>query len=142
MNEPGGASQDDRAARDSGSSRPESAPSSVRAVVRVLLAFVETRARIAANEFEEQFVRLLEIAAWAAGVVFFFAIALVLGSLFIVLVFWDSNRVLAAGLLAGLFIAAGGFSALMVRTCLAARPKFLAATLAELEKDRQSVQKP
>ena len=122
---------------------PASAPSSmVRSTVRTLLSFAETRARLAANEFEEQLLRLLEVAAWAVAAVFFFAIAVLLVCLFIVLVFWDSNRILAAGLIAGLFVAGGGVSVLMVRSCLAARPKFLAATLAEFEKDRQRMGKP
>lgn len=122
---------------------PASAPSStVRSAVRTLLSFAETRARLAANEFEEQLLRLLEVAAWAVAAVFFFAIAVLLVSLFIILVFWDANRVLAAGLLAGLFIAGGGVSVMMVRACLAARPKFLAATLAEFEKDRQKMGRP
>ena len=122
---------------------PASAPSStVRSTVRTLLSFAETRARLAANEFEEQVLRLLEVAAWAVAAVFFFAIAVLLVSLFIVLVFWDANRILAAGLLAGLFITGGGVSVMMVRSCLAARPKFLAATLAEFEKDRQKMAKP
>lgn len=122
---------------------PASAPTStVRSAVRTLLSFAETRARLAANEFEEQLLRLLEVAAWAVAAVFFFAIAVLLVSLFIILVFWDANRVLAAGLLAGLFIAGGGVSVMMVRACLAARPKFLAATLAEFEKDRQRMGRP
>lgn len=142
MSEPGGAPQEGGAARDSASSTRDSAPSTARSVVRTLLSFAETRARIAANEFEEQLLRLLEVAVWAMAALFLFAIALLLVSMFIVLLFWDSNRMLAAGLLAGLFIATGGFSAMMVRTCLAARPKFLAATLTEFEKDRRSLQEP
>ena len=134
MATPGGAGPDQAAA---------SAPSStVRSTVRTLLSFAETRARLAANEFEEQVLRLLEVAAWAVAAVFFFAIAVLLVSLFIVLVFWDANRILAAGLLAGLFITGGGVSVMMVRSCLAARPKFLAATLAEFEKDRQKMANP
>ncbi len=123
-------------------SPPPPQGSTVRAALRTVLSFAETRARLAANEFEEQVLRLLEVAAWAVAAVFFFAIAVLLVSLFIVLVFWDANRVLAAGLLAGVFIAGGAVSVLMVRSCLAARPKFLAATLAEFEKDRQRVVKP
>ena len=116
--------------------------STVRSVVRTLFSFVETRTRIAASEIEEQLLRTLEIAAWAMAAVFFFAIAVLLVSLFIVLMLWDSHRELAAGLLAALFIAGGSMSVLMVRSCLAARPKFLSATLAELDKDRQRVGKP
>ena len=136
MSETGGSPrQDGAAARDP-------AESAVRTVARSLLSFVETRTRIAASEFEEQLLRLVEVAVWAVAAMFLLGIGATLLSLFIVLVFWDSNRVLAAGLLAVLFLAGGGFSALMARTCLAARPKFLATTLAELGKDRERLQKP
>lgn len=116
--------------------------SSVRSAVRTLLAFAETRARLAANEVEEQALRLLEILVWGAAAVLFFCIALVFVSLFIVLVFWDSNRLLAAGLVAGFFVTGATVSMLMVRAGLAARPRFLAATLAELQKDRAQVSPP
>jgi uncharacterized membrane protein YqjE len=124
-----GAPSDDASARGSGSS--------LRSALRTLLSFAETRARLAANEFEEQVLRVLEVAVWAAAALLLFAIALVFIALFIVLVFWDSNRLLAAGLVAAFFVAGGALSALMVRSGLAARPKFLAATLAELQKDRE-----
>ena len=116
--------------------------SSVRSALRTLLSFAETRARLAANEFEEQVLRLLEVGVWAAAALLFSAIALVFIALFVVLVFWDSNRLLAAGLVAAFFVAGGAVSALMVRAGLAARPKFLAATLAELQKDREKIGKP
>ena len=121
---------------------PASAESSVRSTLRTILSFAQTRASLAANEFEEQVLRFLEIVVWGAAAFLFFAIALVLVAIFVVLLFWDSNRVLAAGLVAGLFIVGGAASTLMVRSCLAARPKFLAATLAELEKDRQRIARP
>jgi uncharacterized membrane protein YqjE len=116
--------------------------SSVRSALRTVLAFAETRARLAANEFEEQALRLLEVVVWAVAALLFFAIALVFIALFIVLLFWDSNRLLAAGLVAAFFVAGGLASALMVRAGLAARPKFLAATLAELQKDREKMGAP
>jgi len=116
--------------------------SSVRSALRTVLAFAETRARLAANEFEEQVLRLLEVGVWAAVALLFSAIALVFVAFFVVLVFWDSNRLLAAGLVAAFFVAGGAVSVLMVRSGLAARPKFLAATLAELQKDRAKMGKP
>jgi uncharacterized membrane protein YqjE len=118
------------------------AASSVRAALRTLLSFAETRARLAANEFEEQALRILEVAVWAAAALLSFAIALVFIALFVVLAFWDSNRLLAAGLVAAFFVAGAAGGALMVRSGLAARPRFLAATLAELHKDRERAGKP
>lgn len=125
-----------------GTPQDEAVPSAVRAALLSLLAFAQTRTRIAASEFEEQLLRLLEVAVWAVVALILLSFALLLAAFLIVLVFWDTNRLLATGLLAGLFAVAGGFSVLRVRRCMAARPKFLAATLAELNKDRQRMQKP
>lgn len=121
------------------SSRDPAQPSSVRASLRTLLSFAETRARLAANELEEQVLRLAEVAVWAAAAMLFAVIGLVFLSLFVVLLFWDSNRLLAAGLVAAFFVIGGIASALMARAGLAARPKFLTATLAELKKDREKL---
>jgi uncharacterized membrane protein YqjE len=129
----------DRGASSRGAGSTSTAPSSIRSALRSLLSLAETRARLAANELEEQGLRLLEVIIWAAVALLFFAIALLLVSFFIVLVFWDSNRLLAAGLVAAFFISGGTVCLLMVRSGLAARPKFMAATLAELQKDRQQV---
>lgn len=117
-------------------------PTSLRAGLRALLAHAETRAALAANEFEEQALRLLEVALWAAAALLLFSIALVFAALFVVLMFWDTNRLLAAGLVVAAFIAGGAVSMLMVRAGLAARPKFLAATIAEFRKDREKADRP
>jgi uncharacterized membrane protein YqjE len=60
----------------------------------------------------------------------------------VVLLFWDSNRLLAAGLLAMLFVSIGAGAALVARRLLQERPKLLAATLAELERDRNMLGHP
>ena len=114
----------------------------VREFARTLLSFALTRTRLAATEIEEQALRLVEILIWLAAALFFLGIAVVFVSLLIVLLFWDSNRLLAGGLLAGLFIALGTGAALMARLRLRERPKLLAATLAELERDRETLGQP
>jgi uncharacterized membrane protein YqjE len=116
-------------------------PGPVRELARTLLSFVLTRTRLAATEVEEQALRLIEILIWIALALFFLGIAVVFAAVLVVLVFWDSNRLLAAGLLAALFVAMGAGSALVARTRLRERPKLLAATLAELERDRDTLGK-
>ena len=108
-----------------------------RELAHVLLSFAETRTRLAATELEEQTLRLTEILLWLAVALFFFGIAVVFLALVIVLVFWDSSRLLATGLLAALFIIAGAASALLARVRMHERPRFLAATLAELRRDKE-----
>lgn len=115
---------------------------SARELARTLLSFAETRARIAATELEEQVARLAEILVWAAAALFFSGVALVFVAILIVLLFWDSSRVLATGLLAALFFGVAGVSALVARARLRERPKFLAATLAELKQDSERIARP
>lgn len=117
-------------------------PGPVREFARTLLSFALTRTRLAATELEEQALRLVEILIWISVALFFLGIATVFVAVLVVLVFWDSNRLLAAGLLAALFIAIGTGAALFARRCMQERPKLLAATLAELERDRDSLGRP
>lgn len=114
----------------------------VRELARTLLSFADTRARLAATELEEQAVRLVEILAWLAIAYFFLGTALVFLAVLIVLLFWDTNRLLAAALITALFLAAGVAGALVARARMRERPKFLAATLAELERDRERISPP
>ena len=114
----------------------------VREFARTLLSFALTRTRLAATELEEQALRLIEILVWLAVALFFIGIAFVFVAVLVVLLFWDSNRLLAAGLLTALFVSIGTGAALVARKCLRERPKLLAATLAELEHDRNSLGQP
>ena|SRR4026209_2398522 len=114
---------------------------SVRELARTLLAILETRARLAATELEEQAVRLVEIALWFALAILFLSVALVFVSVLVLLAFWDSNRMLAAGFLAVLYLGAGGASALMARARLRERPPLLSATLGELGKDIEHLER-
>lgn len=112
---------------------------SVRELARSVLAIVQTRARLAATELEEQVVRLVEIALWFALALLLLGVALVFVSVLIVFAYWDSNRMLAAGLLAALYFVAGLAAALVTRARLRERPVFLAATLGEMGKDLESL---
>jgi len=110
---------------------------SARELARALLSFAETRTRLAATELEEQSIRLVEILLWLAAALFFLGVALLFIAVVIVLHFWESDRTLAAGLIAALFVAAGALSGLVVRS--RERPKFLAATLSELQRDKEKL---
>ena len=114
----------------------------VRDFARTLLSFVLTRARLAATELEEQALRLTEILIWVAAAGFFLGVAVLFTAILVVLAYWDSNRVLAAGLLTLLFVSIGTGAALFARQLLRERPKMLAATLAELERDRDTLGQP
>lgn len=108
----------------------------VKELARTLLSFAETRTRLAATEVEEQVARLTEILVWLGIAVFLLSFAALFVSLAVLLAFWEGNRLLAAALIALFFIALGSAAALLARARMRERPKFLAATVAELGKDR------
>ena len=100
-----------------------------------MLAMVETRLELAALEVEEESQRLLGYFALALMSLILFGIALVLVSLTIILVFWEHYRLHAALGLAALFAVAGTMIGLKLRTAFKTRPRMLASTVAELNKD-------
>lgn len=115
----------------------EAPVSPVRAAARALLAFADTRLRIAASELEEQALRAAEIALWGLVAMFFLGAALVFLSVLIVLAVPEGGRLLAAALLAAAYLGAGAGAALVLRRRIAERPALFSATLAELARDRE-----
>jgi uncharacterized membrane protein YqjE len=114
---------------------------SIRELARSVVAFAETRARLAGSELEEQWLRWYEIVIWTLLALFFLGMGLVLASALIVLVFWDEHRVLAAALLTALYAGAGALSLGVSRKRLRERPRLFAATIAELTKDRERIER-
>lgn len=94
-----------------------------------------TRLELAAVEAQEEARSLLGFAAWTLLAAFLAAGALVLAALFVILLFWDSHRLLAVGGMAGVFALAAAAILLKVRAGFAARGPMLSATRAELGKD-------
>ena len=77
---------------------------------------------------------LTAVAAFCLG------LAVILFVSFIVVLFWDTDRLLAIGVLAGVFAIGGIAACLLLRAAVSQRPKFLSATLAELRKDRTKIE--
>lgn len=100
-----------------------------------LLAMAQTRLALAAVEIEEESQRLLGYVVLALLSLILFGLAMVLVALTIVLIFWDSHRLLAAGGLAAAFGAASVLVGLKLKSSFANRPPLLGGTLAELHKD-------
>jgi uncharacterized membrane protein YqjE len=103
------------------------------------LALVQTRLDLLVTEIEEERVRLLQLLFWAAGALFAIVLGLLLLVMLIIVIFWDTHRVAALAVLAGLFLAAGTAMAAVVRAIMRERPRMFSATLAELGKDRESL---
>jgi uncharacterized membrane protein YqjE len=113
---------------------------SLRNLARTFLAILQTRLEIVASEIEEGRTRLARIVVLAAVAGFCLALTLILLVFFLVVLFWDTDRLLAIGVLTGVFAAGGIAACLMLRAAIARRPRLLSATLAELRKDRTKLE--
>jgi len=112
---------------------------SVRALAATGISFVQTRLDLLVTEIEEERLRLLQLLWWAAAALFAILIGVLLLALLIVVLFWDTHRIAALAVLAGLFLAAGAALAAGVRSRMRDRPRMLSATLTELGKDRDGL---
>jgi len=122
--------------------RSEGLLDSLRNLARTFLAIVQTRIEIFASEIDEERTRLARIAVLAAVAAFCLGLAVILLVFFLVVLFWDTNRLLAIGVLAGVFAVGGIAACLGLRAAVSQRPKFLSATLAELRKDGTRLEGP
>jgi uncharacterized membrane protein YqjE len=120
--------------------RAEGLLDSLRNLAGTFIAVLQTRLEIFASELDEQRELLARIAVLAAVAAFCLALAVILVVLFIVVLFWDTYRLLAIGALAGVFSAGALVALLMLRSAVKRRPRLLAATLAELRKDRSRLE--
>jgi uncharacterized membrane protein YqjE len=107
----------------------------VRRIGGTLLDMLQTRLELAAVEIEEESRRLLGYFVLALLALILFGLAMLLVALAIILVFWDNYRVEAAIGLAALFAVAAGMIGLKLRADFSSRPRLLAATVGELNKD-------
>lgn len=109
---------------------------SLKRLVRTLLAIGQTRLELLSNELEEERIRLTRILVIGGLTLFFFGLALLLATVFLVVLFWDSHRLLMIGGLTGLFTLAGLLALNTFRAMCRERPRLFAASIGELGKDR------
>ncbi len=110
---------------------------SVKALAITLLAIAHTRLELLSVDLEEEWVRLSSLLMWTFAALFCAGVGLVFAILFLVLLLWDSHRLLALGIPAILFLLAAALSWLIVRGKYRSKPRLFAASLAELAKDRE-----
>ena len=113
---------------------------SLRGLAATGLALLQTRLELLAVELQEEKLRLANVAVFGTAAVIFLAAGIVFLAVFLTVLFWDGNRLLALGVFSALFLG-GGFACLLVARRHAQLPSGLfAASLAELAKDRAAAE--
>jgi uncharacterized membrane protein YqjE len=124
------------------SARPSVAPpatqglfSALRAAGATLNELCRVRGALFAVELREEVERRKQMLVLAALGFAFLHTALLLVTLFVAVVFWESHRVAAIGAMALLYLGCGAAALLRLRQDAAAAPSPFAGTLGELERD-------
>ena len=121
---------------------PDPAPgllASLRSLAATAVGIVRTRLELLATEIEKESLRLAQIAFWAFVALLFVMLGLVTFTLLIVVLFWDTHRVMVVALLTIFYLGAGIGIGWWVRSRLKVSSKLFAASLAELAKDRDKL---
>jgi len=129
---------------DTGGDPPERAGllASLRQMFGTVLEIIQTRIEIVANEFEEEREHLQSMVLQGLIAFLLFAVGLLLFTLFVILLFWEEQRLVVIGVFAGVYLFLGIFGILRVRANQKRRPRLLSTTLDELRQDRNDLRNP
>lgn len=112
---------------------------SLNGFIATLVGITHTRLQLLTTELQEEVREVGLILVWSFVALFAAMMALFLGALTVIFVFWDTHRVLAAVLMTGAFLLIAAIAGLLLMRRLSAKPPLLDATLAELAKDRDQL---
>jgi uncharacterized membrane protein YqjE len=130
---------DSTASASSGASSSPGLLASARGLVSTSAALLGNRLALLGIELSEEGSRLLAILLYGGIAVLCLGAGLIFLAIFITLALWDSNRLLALGMFAALFLGAGTASALVTRHFLRSRARWFAASLDELKRDKSQL---
>lgn len=107
--------------------------------VATLVGIAHTRLQLLTTELQEEVQQVGQLLLWSFIALFAAMMALFLGALTVIFVFWDTHRILAAVLMTSMFILIAVAAAVVLVRKVNAKPPMLDATLAELAKDRDQL---
>lgn len=101
-----------------------------------LLAIFQTRLELLSNEVDEERLRIGQMLLYGSVALFFFGLAIMLLTVFVVAVFWDSYRLLVLSGFVMLYSVAGLLLWNALRRVSREKSRLFSASLAELDEDR------
>lgn len=112
-----------------------------RHMLATLIALVHTRLELFTTEIEEEIQRAANIVLWALVALFFGSLTVLMIAFTVIIVFWDGNRILVASLVTAVFLAMTLMTGFVARARLKGKPKFMGASIEELKRDRESLER-
>ena len=112
---------------------------SLSAIATTLVIVAHTRLQLLSTDLEEDRARLFSLVVLYLIAAFCLVVGLVIAIVLIVFVLWESHRLLALSLVAGVFLLTGlGICSFAIRKTRT-KPRLFSASLSELLKDQQEL---
>ena len=108
---------------------------SIRRLSATVLELAQVRIDLFSTELELEKRRIFDGLLWGAFAVVVLGVGLVLACGFVMLLFWDTHRLVTAGVLASAFLGSGILLAVMARRRLRSLDGMFRLSLNELEQD-------
>lgn len=112
---------------------------SLRGLLATLLTIASTRLELLTTELQEELHRVAEVLFWSVAAFVFGTLGVLMLGVFVIVAYWDSHRLLAAGVVMGAFLGLAALAGLVVRARIHSRPRLMGATIDELRRDRDAL---
>lgn len=112
---------------------------SLTALASTLVAIAHTRLDLLSNDLEEEREHVMSLLVLTLIALFSLGVGVVLASVLLVVVFWDTHRLLVLSLLVGCFLMTAIIASGLLSRKVKNKPRLFATSLAELAKDRQGL---
>jgi uncharacterized membrane protein YqjE len=116
---------------------PEGLFASLKTLGATLAAILQNRLELLSTDIAEERARLGSILLLSLVALFCLGVGVLLLTLLVVVLFWDTHRLAALGTLTVLFLAAGGWIGGLAMQRLRSKPRLFEASIAELVRDRE-----
>jgi uncharacterized membrane protein YqjE len=112
---------------------------SAKRMLATLIALVHTRLELFTTEIEEEIQRAASILLWGLVALFFGSLTVLMVAFTVIIIFWEDHRILAASLVTATFLVMTLIFGLLARSRLKSKVRFMAASIDELKRDRESL---
>ena len=113
---------------------------SVKSIATTLLAITRTRLELLSTDIEEGWIRLISLLAMAFVALFCLCFGVVLFAIFVIVLLWDTHRLLILGSLTGVFIIIGIVLCVLAIRTLKSMPRIFETSIIELTNDQQHLE--
>ncbi len=115
--------------------------SSIKGLASTGASIAQTRLELLSVDVQIARSKFISLLVMIIGALFFLFFGLVMLALLIVIYSWETNRMMALGLLTGAFLSIGVILAILITQSLRKMPRLFEASIAELAKDREALSK-